>query len=363
MLGACHSAPPASFPAPSTPARDSTPRRPFYRPLPYGSESQFSPLSVVLNDAFGQLRTSPRTDITRYPFGASFKAVARSVIQPDRSIRNYGYGQWLRNEIFPLSLKANGGGQWYPNYTLHLFGGGVTYMKLVDWFADHGVESHPRIAAGLMTYAYHFVNEAIENGPTADKGVDALSDLLVFDSGAMILWNATSFPELFGRRVETNVWYGQASVGIPGRTIENSSSLVMVRTAIPRTDDWRLMVTHGLALTVGVSRRVGSDGWLTLGSGADARATPVIDTVTGKKTASLAPNLALFYDRNGSLLASLITRGGSNNGLTLNVYPGPIHIGRIRPSLWVQQNKGGGVRFGLSSQLGIGVSTFAGIRH
>lgn len=354
-LGACHRAPPASRPAPE-------PRPGFYKDLPYGTDAQFNPLSVIANHAFDQLRTSPRQDITTFPFGASFHSVLRSVVQPDRSIRNYGYRNWLRNEVFPLTLKSNGGGQWYPNYTLHLFGSGITYVRLIDWYADHGLESHRELAAGATTYGYHLLVEAMENGPTADRGVDALTDLLIFDSASILLWNQGWMRRLFSGPIEVDDWLGQVSFGVPGRTVENASAMVMVRAPIPRTSNWKVMVTHGLMFTVGVSRRVGANDWLTVAAGADAPANPVIDTVTGKKTATLESNGGLFYDRNGSLLASLITRGGSNNGLTLNVYPGLLRVGPIKPSLWVQENRGGGVRFGVSSQLGVGISTRAGIR-
>ena len=69
--------------------------------------------------------------------------------------------------------------------------------------------------------------------------------------------------------------------------------------------------------------------------------------------------LEIGYD---SSLLSLVTRGGSNNGPTLNIYPGVIGRGAWSPGVWAQQNRGGGVRFGISSRLGVGLSTFAGIR-
>lgn len=335
----------------------------FFHNVPYGSDTQFNPWSVFLNHGFDQLRTSQRRDFTRYPYGASFSAVMRSVIRPDKSIRRYGVGNWLRDEIFPLSLKSSGGGQWYPNYTLHLFGSGVTYVRLIDWYRDHGLESHPEIAAGVTHFAYHLLVETNENGPTADRGVDALSDLLVFDIASIVLWNQDWMRRRFSGSVEVTDWYGQISLGEPGRTIENAYSMVVVRAPLPRTDDWKIVVTHGLVFLVGASRRIGTNGWITVGGGFDAPANPVIDPSTGKKTATLEPNGGLFIDRGGSLLVSLVTRGGSNNGPTLNIYPGVFGRGALSPGLWVQQNRGGGVRFGLSSRIGLGLSTFRGVPH
>lgn len=364
MLGACHSAPPAVLsPVPTADSvsikRDTASR--FFRNIPEGSDTQFNPASVILNEGFDQLRTSKRKDFTKFPYDRSFAAVMRSVVRPDRPIKRYGVSNWLRNEVFPLSLRGEGGGQWYPNYTLHLFGSGVTYVRLADWYQDHGIESHPRLAAGLTTYAFHFLNEIGENGPTADQGVDALSDLLVFDAASIILWNQGWVHRLFTGTFEVNNWYGQVSLGEPGRTIENAYSMVVLRAAVPRTTNWKVTVTHGYMFLVGVSRRVGTNDWVTIGGGADAPVNPIIDSTTQKRTAELEPNGGIFYDRNGSLLASLVSRGGSDNGVTLNVYPGVLRVGPLRPSFWVQQNKGGGARFGISSALGIGISTHAGI--
>ena len=62
-----------------------------------------------------------------------------------------------------------------------------------------------------------------------------------------------------------------------------------------------------------------------------------------------------FVDRNGSLLASFITKGGSSNGPTLNIYPGVIGSGAWSPGLWVQSVRGGGFRYGVVSRHGFGL--------
>jgi len=103
---------------------------------------------------------------------------------------------------------------------------------------------------------------------------------------------------------------------------------------------------------------VGPDYWLTVGGGFDPSDTPVIDPKTNTKTATLEPNYAAFFDRNGSLLVSFISKGGSNNGATLNFYPGALRGHNDLPGFWLQQIRGGGLRFGLVSRAGIGLSTF-----
>jgi len=367
-LGACRSAPPASL-APSPvvqPAgdaatgavkRDSIERATrFYANRPYGSEAQFNPVSIVLNEGFDQLRTSPGRNIIGRPYGTAAETILRTITHPERVLRHYGYRAWLRNEVFPLSLKGSGGGQWYPNYQLHLWGSGMTYIRLAEWYEQHGVESHPRLAAGMTAMAFHYLNEMIENNGLKIDNEDALTDLLLFDVGSIVLWNQEWMQRLFSGRVEMTDWPGQLSIGEPGTTMENQYSMVMARFPVPLTSRWKVMTTAGNAFLVGLSRRVADSAWVSVSGGFDPADNPIIDPATGRKTATLLPNVGLFYDRNSSLLISFISKGGSNIGSTLNVYPGALIPAKWMPGFWVQGVRGGGVRFGLVSRLGLGLS-------
>src|SRR3954469_8396340 len=170
---------PAPAPDASDSAHASPPKgRRFYTNKPFGSESQFNPLSLVVNDGFDMLRTA-NTD--RHVFDLDYPRMAHgawlSITQPDKVLRVYGYDTWVRRQLLPLTGKKKGGGQWVPNYQIHLLGGGMTGVRLTEWYTQHGV-AHPGLAAAGTAAIWHFGNEMIEhqNGqPTAD----ALSDLLV----------------------------------------------------------------------------------------------------------------------------------------------------------------------------------------
>lgn len=358
LLGACRSAPPASFPAPT---RSDTARSGgrFYAKRPYGSEAQFNPFSTLINEGYDQLRTSPHRGITERPYGLSATTVWRSVTHPDRVLRTYGVGRWLRNEVFPLSLKGSGGGQWYPNYQLHLWAGGMTYARTVEWYQRHGVTSHPRLAAGASVYAFHFLNEMMENGALRVDNADAMTDLLLFDAAAIALWNQAWMQRLFSGDVEMTNWSGQPSIAANTGTIENAYSMTMLRVPLPHLTNWKAMMTAGNAFLVGASRRMPGDRWVSVSGGFDAAENPVIDPATGRKTATLYPNFGVFFDRESSLLVSLIARGGIDVGPTLNVYPGVVRFGAWSPAFWIQHARGGGVRFGLTSPIGVGVGATA----
>ena len=362
-LGACHTAPPTSFaPVPSTDSlRDSVPqpqtKHPevttrFYAGRDYGSESQLNPLSLVINGGYDQLRTSPTRPIFKLAYGPGFHSLWYSVLHYDAVVRHFGVKNWLVDEVFPLSLKNSGGGQWYPNYHLHLFGGGATYAEMVEWYEQHGV-SHPELASGFTMYAWHLLTETVEHLGYCCENEDSLTDLTIFDFASIVLFNQEWAKRQFGRALEFKTWQGQPTM--IGQNLENAYMMAMIRTQLPFTTNWRAINTFGNAFLFGPSRRVGSDYWVSATAGFDPSDNPVIDPSTDKKTATLVPNYGIFIDRQGSLLVSFISKGGSTNGNTLNIYPGVIGWRRVTPGFWAQKVRGGGVRYGVVSPWGLGL--------
>src|SRR5688500_4154554 len=134
----------------------------WYNSRPYGSERTVHPLTSILNNGYDQIRTGPDRRIFEWDYDKGLTGVWQSTFHAQRVVRQFGTRNWVRYELLPLSLKAGGGGQWVPNYQLHLFGGGVTYVRLIGYFEQHGWK-YPRVAAGLTAMTGHVVNEAVEN--------------------------------------------------------------------------------------------------------------------------------------------------------------------------------------------------------
>lgn len=330
----------------------------WYSSKPYGSELTVHPLTSILNNGYDQIRTGTNRQFLRYEYSMGGTGAWNSVIRAQRLVRQYGTRDWVRFELLPLSLKGDGGGQWVPNYQLHLFGGGVTYVRLIGFFEQRDFP-FPRVAAGLTSMAGHVINEMVENTALTNGSIDAMTDLLIFDPLSIILWNSDRVQRFIGERVEITEWSGQPSVNFPGETLENTFQTTMVRIGIPRTKNWAAFTTMGGSYVGGVSRRAGDDLWYSLGFGWDARSNPVVDPVTGRKTVELIGNVALFVDRQGSLLASALLKSGLDAAATVNVYPG---FGKRRmPGLWfqvVRDSTGArpaGLRLGITSPIGVGI--------
>jgi hypothetical protein len=327
----------------------------FYANRPYGSEAQFNPLTSFLNNGYDQVRTGSNRALFEFDYDKGTKTVWNSIARADVIIKQYGVKDWLRFEVFPLSSKTNGGGQWVPNYQLHLFAGGTNYIRLMSWFEQRDV-AHPRIAAMSTFVLQHAMNELVENTILTQGSVDATTDLLIFDPAALLLWNSDRVQRFVGSRVEFTEWPGQVSFGLPGESIENTFETTMVRFRSARFPNWRVMTTMGGSYLGGISRRGRDSTWWTLGAGAEAIDNPVIDTVTFRRTANFVGNLGLFVDKNGSLLGSFIVKPAFDAGATLNVYPGVIRIGTWSPGFWVAWLRTEQLRLGISTKWGVGVN-------
>ncbi|MEO6878239.1 MAG: hypothetical protein ABI205_07150, partial [Gemmatimonadaceae bacterium] len=160
---------------------------------------------------------------------------------------------------------------------------------------------------------------------------------------------------LFSGRVEFTDWPGQPTLSLPSNRLENAYMLAMLRVPLPHTESWKVMTVMGSTFLIGASARVGNGLWLSAAGGYDPNENPLIDPKTGARTVTLLPSGGLFLDRNGSLLASFISRGGATNGATVNVYPGLLGSGAWSPGLWAQSIHGGGYRFGIVSRYGFGL--------
>ena len=338
------------------PHRGTVPAGRFYAERPYGSEAEFNPLTEIVNEGFDMLRTDfADRHVLRFPYGIAAGNVAHSLANPGRAWRRFGWGNVVRGELLPLSLRASGGGQWLPNYEFHLLGSGMISARMTEWYAAHGAP-HPALLSGATMMSAHLLNEMIENGDSRLPNEDAVTDLYVFDLGGILLFGSDRVQRLFSERLELTNWPGQASFDVARRTLENAGQQYVLRVPLPRTSRVRLFYAFGVSTLGGVSvGRRGGTG-VSLGVGADVVDNPVVDPATGRRTAVLRPNAGVFVDRGGSLLASLVRTSTSDALVTANVYPGVVRVLGLSPGVWVQALRGGGVRAGLAAPLGLGVA-------
>jgi membrane-associated phospholipid phosphatase len=325
----------------------------FYNALPYGSERQFNPVSQFVNEGFDLLRMDDSDRrLAQQPFRVTARNIRNSIWQAPSIIDEYGWSTWASHELLPLTLKSGGGGQWVPNYQFHLLGSGMVSARLTEWFEQHDV-SHPGAWSFATMMSAHLLNEMTERA--APRSIDALTDLLVFDPAGFFLFRAERVQRLFSGPMQLTNWSMQPTLNQPNGTIENVGQEYVLRVRLPRSTRWRGLYMFGVSTLFGVSRDIGDGRALSFGVGADAVQTSVIDAATDQRTVTLSPNAGIFFDRNGSLLASLLVRGGNDTYATVNIYPGALGLRHMPVGVWGAALRGGGARVGLSAPFGLGI--------
>lgn len=88
----------------------------------------------MINNIYGILSASGRNnDLTDIDYSTGFENVCDNVSRPFHHIGIYGWSNFVKDEFIPASAKLKNG-QWWPNYTNHLIGGGMIYRKTADWY-------------------------------------------------------------------------------------------------------------------------------------------------------------------------------------------------------------------------------------
>ncbi len=340
---------------PTAPQTAPAPR--FYTDKSYGSEAEFNPLTEILNEGFDITQTNGQDrHVFRRNYTVGAANVWRSVWHADETYRFYGYRRALVNEWLPLTApNNNGGGAWVPNYEYHLVGSGMVFVRMKEWYEQHGIP-HPELLSFATMMTAHYTNEVLENGLSKLPNEDATTDLLIFDMGGMAIWRIGAVQRFFSGPVELTNWPGQPSIDVNSGTLQNAAQQFVLRASLPHSQRWKVFYDFGMSSLLGLSYKRASGDALSLAVGTDAVDNPVVDPRTGAKGATLAFKAGMFYDRNGSLLASVQAGSRSDNAVfNVNVYPGVVRLGGLRPGLWIQVPRTGGIRFGVASRWGFGL--------
>lgn len=325
----------------------------YYRGRDWGSEAQYSPLAVLLNGGFDILQLDRyRRDVFNYPFAQAGRTVFGNLARPLPLINRYGWGRFLRYEVLPLEFSE--GASWWPNYQLHLVGGGMTFVKLGEWYDQHGFAA-PRVWSAGTVMAYHLLNEVVENNSVEGELIDPLADIYLFDIGGILLFSIDDVSLFFSRTLHLTDWSLQPTVDVTDWTLRNTGQYFIVKYDLPFWDRHSLFYLFGINGLAGLTRRFDDGSAVSVAAG--LRNADVIPETENPLhlTGSLVWSAGLFYDRDNSLLASFVLSGISSNIATLNVYPGFVDLAGVRPGFWCTVTTEGYVLAGMTARCGIGI--------
>ena len=320
----------------------------FYTNKPYGSESLFNPITLFINGGYDvtQLQSvSNRINQPRY--GHQLRTVLRSLGDPFHTISDYGWSHFLRTEFFPISFTKNNM-QWVPNYQQHLIGSGMLFTAMKEWYQIHGYPA-PWLLSSITLMSQHLFNEVMETGPSEVKSVDEISDIYIFDLGSIVLFSFDNINEFFHDKLNLSDWSLQATITLPyGRV--NAGQYFSMKWKLPFTEDYSLFYRFGMGALLGLSKKMDFEDNLSVGFGFKTKHLVDVDTVYRQRTIETGWHAGIFYDRNNSLLASLVFSGVKEYFCMADIYPGIIKIGNFSPGIWAVFGRNGNSMFGFSTR-------------
>jgi len=333
----------------------------FYRDLPYGSDAVFHPFGVLLNGGLDVLQSyTSTTHLDDIPWRNGSTSVWRSITAPAYWVNRYGWSRFFGQEVVPTSLSVKKA-QWAPNYTLHAIGGGMEYRKLSEWYLAHGIPL-PFVAGAVTAMGYHYLNELVENSDNIHPNTDAIADLLIFDPLGIILFSFDDVAEYFSRVWNLNDWSPQASISLNPVAFRNFGHSFAAKYFPGEQRSTAVFLFLGKSTLLGASLRMREQEWLSLGAGATQTGVWEVDASNGIPTNSIRVGATggVFYDRDNSLLASLLVSEYYLERIRLNVYPGALSASPFVPGLFFTLGERGTFAAGMTIRfVPVGIGFFA----
>ena len=319
----------------------------FYTGLDYGSQGTYNPLSVILNGGFDIFQTRTDHEVFKYPYKTAFSNVIDNLGHADAVVKYYGGRNFFSEQIFPLTTDMKKWA-WWPNYSLHLIGGGVEWAMLHEFFTYHNIPV-PWLWGTLTYWSYHFLNEAVENGKYQGKSVDSIADIYIFDLLGQLLFSIPAVRKFFGGTLHMTDWSMLPTFVFPGAKLENTGQYFSLKLLIPipKNEIAHLFAYYGLNVIVGLSFKL-IDGYsLSFGAGARAKKVTQLASMRFTQSINYVYSGGIFLDRNDSLLASLIVNTNYYHLVQLNVYPGIFRMPHVALGFWINVSDRGKVMFGV----------------
>jgi hypothetical protein len=328
-------------------------KRYFYEGKTYGSEALFNPLTVIINGGFDICQLYQISNkLSDHNYYTLYKVVMRSLGNPGPSIKNFGFNHLLKTELLPLSFTRNKM-QWIPNYQNHLIGGGMLYTKTKEWYEAHDTPL-PWLFSSVTVMAMHFLNEMMESGPGELYSVDDIVDIYIFDLGGIILFSFDDINQFFSESLNLQDWSLQPAYLFPEGRLHAGQYFAM-KWKFPFDEKWGLFFRYGLGGNFGLTKSLNNEDNLSLGIGFRTKHLIDLSTVRNEKTIETAWQAGLFWDKNNSLMASLVMSGIKEYFILADIYPGILQIGDFSPGLWTVIGRDNNFSFGLSTKWVIGI--------
>ncbi|RPI00512.1 MAG: hypothetical protein EHM72_08985, partial [Calditrichaeota bacterium] len=232
----------------------------------FGSDLIFNPASLFLNGTFDILRNNGRPkNIYKIPYRTGVDNVIENLTHPVQNIEKYGWTNFVENEVFNTSLNPDKM-QFLPNYTLHLIGNSMQYIKLAEWYQHHQYP-YPYLLSLATTLGYQFMNEVIENWDYRGANVDPIADMLIFNPVGFLLFSTDWGKEFFSEQFPIYDWSGQPYYNPGNGFMENAGQQYSAKIQFRSASRTSFFIHWGVFAALGLSYRMKNDCSLSVSYG------------------------------------------------------------------------------------------------
>jgi len=319
----------------------------YYTGKNYGSEALFNPVNLILNGSFdiNQLEGHSR-NIFNFNYGKNAKYVYKNLSSPLYAISKYGYWNFTKNELLPIQFTKKQA-QWWPNYQLHLIGGGMSYVAMKEWYELHSFPA-PKIFSVITLFLEHSLNEIRENDGYDGINVDPIADIYFFDLGGIILFSFDDVSRFFKEELNLADWSLQPSFSLDGN-LNNNGQYFSIKWKTPLAEKISFFYYFGMNGLTGASYKLNDEEAISAGFGLRAKKLQVIRQTGRQFELKTTWNCGFFYDKNNSLMTSVFFSGLTDYFCNINIYPGIIKYKNFSPGVWCVFHKNGNVILGLTT--------------
>lgn len=320
----------------------------YYQPRSYGSDSLYSPFGNFLSYTFDTLQLPENFGTSN--FSENTQTVLDHLGDPEQAIDNEGgFNRFVNRQIFPVDSEyTNESYQAAPNYFLHLLGGGMVYRKDLEWFRAHDYE-YATSSAVVLAMTAEFLQEVLEKNTTTDD--DEVADFIIFRPIGILLFHNDAVAKFVMDYFDPAIWPSLQVYDLSEERINNAGLHYIYRPTFFELGNAHLFLYTGLNNMLGLSHRLKSGDSFSWGIG---KSTQRVDLNLDRQV-KLKNSAGVFYDRNKSLLASLVVNDTGGNRFRFNWYPSNKSIpGKL--GYFVSQRDDGSLSSGVvyKIQLGIG---------
>jgi hypothetical protein len=330
----------------------------FFHPASYGSDATFNPISLIANGGFDELQMyGCSSNLGEINWKGSGTNVWRNIIAPLPQINRYGWKKFIKQEILPTGFTPRNA-QYFPNYVLHLMGG-MEYRKIQEWYDYYGYPL-PWAWGAVTVMVYHYMNEIIENG-NGDffyPNVDPIADLLIFDPLGIVLFSFEGVADFFSTNFSLNDWSQQPALSFRPTGIRNTGQNFVMKYPLLSSRKVSLMYHFGSFGILGLSFKTNEEESLSFGVGVSSKIAYNANP-NGPFTPAIVvgPICGIYWDRNNSLLASLVLADSFADIMRASIFPGVFFLGHFSPGVFCSVGRNGEFTAGVTASfLPLGIS-------